>query len=293
MGLFDLFKGSQKADGKPRPKASPAAKWADRVERRVQNYDRQEAIQALSEMETAEAVEVLLKRFTFHMDPSITDQEEKDAAFRGILRAGRAAIEPVRAFAAKAESLAWPMKIIKALVDEAEYIEELLRWLSKWDTEYAKFVDPKVQILAALEEHRHPQHPRRGRALPGGRQRARPLSCRGDPPGPGGCIRGPRAREDAHRRGERPGPEQGGRGPRATSLAARGRRASGASQHAPRRIRPRRRRPRHEAIAARAGLGASRRRRAPLACLRVERSSSRDLSADCVVPHGELEGRPT
>ena len=157
MGLFDLFKGSPKADGKPRQKASPAAKWADRVERRVQNYDRQEAIQALSEMETAEAVEVLLKRFTFHMDPSITDQEEKDAAFKGILRAGRAAIEPVRAFAAKAESLAWPMKIIKALVDEAEYTEELLRWLSKWDTEYAKFIDAKVQLLSELEEHKHPR----------------------------------------------------------------------------------------------------------------------------------------
>ena len=157
MGLFDLFKGSSKAEGKPRPKGSPAAKWADRVERRVQNYDRQEAIQALSEMETSEAVSVLLKRFTFLIDPSITDQEEKDAAFRGILRAGRGAIEPVRAFAAKAESLAWPMKIIKALVDDSEYVEELLRWLAKWDTEYAKFVDPKVQILTALEEHRHPQ----------------------------------------------------------------------------------------------------------------------------------------
>jgi hypothetical protein len=157
MGLFDLFKGGPKAEGKPRPKANPAAKWADRVERRVQNYDRQEAIQALSDMASAEAVEVLLKRFTFHMDPSITDQEEKDAAFRGILRAGRNAIEPVRAFAAKAESLAWPMKITRELLDEGEYIEELLRWLAKWDTDYAKFVDPKVQILVALEEHRHPR----------------------------------------------------------------------------------------------------------------------------------------
>ncbi len=157
MGLFDLFKGTPKAEGKPRPKANPASKWADRVERRVQNYDRQEAIQALSEMGTPEAVEVLLKRFTFHMDPSITDQEEKDAAFRGILRAGRNAIEPVRAFAARAESLAWPMKIIKGLVEDSEYTEELLRWLSKWDTEYAKFVDPKVQILAALEEIRDPR----------------------------------------------------------------------------------------------------------------------------------------
>jgi HEAT repeats len=157
MGLFDLFKGAPKADGGPRPKGNAAAKWADRLEKRAQNYDRQEAIQALSELQTSEAVEVLLKRFTFHMDPSITDQEEKDAAYKGILRAGASAIEPVRAFAAKAESLAWPMKIIKGLVDEAEYAEELLRWLSRWDTEYAKFVEPKVQILTALEDHRHPR----------------------------------------------------------------------------------------------------------------------------------------
>lgn len=44
---------------------------------------------------------------------------------------------------------------MKAIVDENEYVEELLTWLSRWDTEYAKFVDPKVQILTALEEHRH------------------------------------------------------------------------------------------------------------------------------------------
>jgi HEAT repeat protein len=155
MGLFDRFKGG-KAD-KPSAKANPASKWADRVEKRVQNYDRQEAIQALADMGTPEAAEVLLKRFTFHMDPSITDQEEKEAAFRGVLRAGRDAIEPVRAFAAKAESLAWPMKIVRELIDEAEYLDELLRWLSRWDTEYSKFVDPKVQILTALEEHKSPR----------------------------------------------------------------------------------------------------------------------------------------
>jgi hypothetical protein len=157
MGLFDLFKAGPKAEAKPRPKGNAASKWADRMEKRAQNYDRQEAIQALSDMGTADAVEVLLKRFTFHMDPSITDQEEKDSAFRGVLRAGREAIEPVRAFAARAESLAWPMKIIKALVDDGEYVEELLRWLERWDTEYAKFVDPKVQILATLEEHHDPR----------------------------------------------------------------------------------------------------------------------------------------
>jgi hypothetical protein len=151
MGLFDLFKGGEKKQAK----SSPAAKWADRIEKRAQNYDRQEAIQALAEMGTGDAVEALLKRFTFHIDPSITDQEEKESAFRGILRAGKDAIEPVRAFAGKAESLAWPMRIMKELAGDDEYVEELLRWLSRWDTEYAKFIDPKVQILTALEDHRH------------------------------------------------------------------------------------------------------------------------------------------
>jgi hypothetical protein len=155
MGLFDLFKAK---GGDDKPKASPAAKWANVAgDKRAQNYDRQEALGALAGMGTPEAVAALLRRFTFVVDPSITDQEEKDLAYGGILRAGRDAIEPVRAFAAKAESLAWPMKVIKEIVSPEEYVEELLLWLSKWDIEYAKFIDPKIQILVALEEVRGPQ----------------------------------------------------------------------------------------------------------------------------------------
>jgi len=155
MGFFDRLRGSSSSP-KDRPKVNPAAKWADRVERRAQNYDRQEAIQALADLASAEAVEILLKRFTFQIDPSITDQEEKEAAFRGILRAGELAVAPVRAFASRAESLAWPMKVMEQILGETEYVEELLQWLAPWDTEYSKFIDPKVQILATLAEHQHP-----------------------------------------------------------------------------------------------------------------------------------------
>ncbi len=156
MGLFDLFKGGQKKEGGK--KANPAAKWAQKAgDKRAQNYDRQEALQALADIGTPEAAAALLKRFTFHMDPSITDQEEKDLAFRGVLRAGKDALDPVRAFAAKAESLAWPMKIAKELLPEEEYVEELISWLAKWDTDYSKFVDPKVQLLVALEDYRNPK----------------------------------------------------------------------------------------------------------------------------------------
>ncbi len=161
MGLFDRFKGAEKrgvGDRRPSniPSSSPAAKWAEKAgDKRAQNFDRQEAIAKLAEMGTADAASALLKRFLFNMDPSITDQEEKDLAYSGVVYAGKEAIEPVRAFAEKAESLAWPMRILKDLLDETAFVEELLLWLSRWDTEYRKFIDPKIQILTALEEHRH------------------------------------------------------------------------------------------------------------------------------------------
>ncbi|MFO0675660.1 MAG: HEAT repeat domain-containing protein [Polyangiaceae bacterium] len=159
MGFFDLFKGgnkSNKGGEGPSKAARDAARFAERAgDKRAQTYDRQEAIQALADMGTPEAAAALLKRFTFVIDPSITDQDEKEVAFNGVLKAGPEAIPAVRHFAATAESLAWPMKVVKALVEEDAYVEELLLWLSKWDTEYAKFVDPKVQLLVMLEEHKH------------------------------------------------------------------------------------------------------------------------------------------
>jgi HEAT repeat protein len=156
MGLFDLFKGKGGKDGDKKP--NPAAKWAEAAgSKRAQAYDRQEAIHELSKLASPEAVEALLRRFTFATDPSITDQEEKAHAFEGILKAGRGVVEPVRAFAAKAESLNWPMRVLKAVLEEEEVIDELIVWLAKWDTEYAKFIDPKLQLLEELGEHVNPK----------------------------------------------------------------------------------------------------------------------------------------
>ena len=189
MGLFDLFKRSdnkaEKLKQKPPQMRREVARHADTAaNKRAQNYDRQEAIAALADLcqpaeneeelkqtekgraqlEEHEATRVeaggaLLKRFTFVMDPTITDQEEKQTAFAGIQAVGAKIVEPLRAFAAKAESLSWPIKILKTAIgdDEEALVGELLAWLKKWDTEYAKFVDPKVQLLVELEEHEDPR----------------------------------------------------------------------------------------------------------------------------------------
>lgn len=165
MGLFDFFKGKSGKDkggdsGKKEgsKKSGAAAKWAEAAgSKRAQAPDRQEALQELSKLKTADAAEALLKRFTFVIDPSITDQEEKEYAYEGILAAGKEAIEPVRAFAMKAESVQWPYKIMKEILDEEELVDELITWLSRWDTEYAKFMDPKLQLLDALGDYKSPK----------------------------------------------------------------------------------------------------------------------------------------
>ena len=120
MGLFDFFKkGSNPppASGKEAPNKKVAGHAKVVGDKRAQTYDRAESIQALADMRSADAAEALLRRFTFSIDPSITDQEEKDAAFQGVVGVGPDAVPAVRAFCAKAEVLTWPLKILRVLLE--------------------------------------------------------------------------------------------------------------------------------------------------------------------------------
>lgn len=152
MGLFDLFK-SKKSESIASPAGDKqVARYARTVsDKRAQNYDRMEALEALSRVRTREAAEALLRRFSFHIDPSITDQEEKDVAFRGILACGDEAIEPIRAFVARAEAITWPLKVLKELLPKERYCEELVVLLERFDIEYVRNVEPKLQLIGELE----------------------------------------------------------------------------------------------------------------------------------------------
>ena len=152
LGLFDLFKG-KKSDGDPSTAARDAKKWADKAtDKREQPGVRGEAIEVLAKMGTAEAAAILLRRFTFTIDPSITDQDEKEVTMEGIVAAGPAAVPEIRAFCEKAESVTLALRALREILPPEGYVGEVLGLLSKWDTEYAKFVDPKLQLLNALDE---------------------------------------------------------------------------------------------------------------------------------------------
>ena len=158
MGLFDFLKKNSAP-----PAASSAAAPADKNVARLgriagdklaQNYDRHDAIDALTRIESAESAAALLKRFTFSIEPSITDQEEKELAFHGVVACGERAIEPILTFCARAESLTWPLKILREILPEPRYVEELVDLLDNHDTDYSRNVEPKVQLLSALSGHR-------------------------------------------------------------------------------------------------------------------------------------------
>lgn len=145
MALFGLF-------GK-KSETSLIKKHGERAaNKRAQAIDRWEAIQALASQHTAEGVEALLPRFGFRVDPSITDEEEKEAAFQGILESGDEAVAPVKAYLRRAEAIAWPLKILDRLAGPEDVVSELLAVLADMDTEYERDPSRKIDILATLEE---------------------------------------------------------------------------------------------------------------------------------------------
>lgn len=157
MGLFDFLKSKPKeSEAAAKPGDKNVARYAKTAgERLAQPYDRFEALEALSKIASPEATTALLKRFTFHVEPGTQDQEEKEVAFRGILAGGKGSIEPVLAFCEKAESLTWPLKILKHLLTDEEFVEEVIDLLGARDTEYQRNVDPKLHLLGALEGEKH------------------------------------------------------------------------------------------------------------------------------------------
>lgn len=150
MGLLDFF-GRKSGAGALKKHAKRAA------DKRAQNVDRWQSLQALGQMGTRDAAEALMQRFTFRVDPSITDQEEKDLAMSGVIAAGDQAVEPIRDFLRESESVAWPLKILDQLVPTEEVVAALLELLAGMDTDYERDPQRKIDVLAQLEDRKDPR----------------------------------------------------------------------------------------------------------------------------------------
>jgi hypothetical protein len=149
VGLFDFLnkKGAQ----------TPVQKLAVKAtDKRGMAPDRWEALQALAKIDSEDAVEAMLVRFTFYVDPSITDQEEKDSVFEAVVRKGSLAVGPLKRFIRKSESLSWSLKMLDRVLPAEDVLAMLVDMLKSMDTEYERDPTRKLQVLAELETRRGP-----------------------------------------------------------------------------------------------------------------------------------------
>lgn len=150
MGLFNIFKSNNSS---PKGDDKEIVRLQKMVSNKLsQNLDREDALIRLGEMATPAAAKVLLSRFNWTLNPSIKDQEEKETAVRGIVAAGEGALEAIRNYCIRAETLSWPLKALRQIVGEERYEGELLNLIDEFDTDYMRDPAPKVQLMQALGE---------------------------------------------------------------------------------------------------------------------------------------------
>ncbi len=156
MALMDMFT----AEGKLR-----------RLQKKVtEKYgppeNRQKAIETLAELGTPEALAALLMRFTINSDPSITDAEEKQHVFDLIVDAGDKALQPLRDFLRRQDSVSWALRALVEILPPAEVAENVLAELRHIGPEYTRDPEKKIQLITWLAEHSGESvHPELGTTL--------------------------------------------------------------------------------------------------------------------------------
>ena len=144
MGLFDFFGGGSPADKAQKLKGKVTQKYGDPT-------TRQKAIEQLAALKSADAVPVLMQRFTFMVEPQTTDADEKATVFDSICELETGAVPPVVEFLTKSDSASsWAVKILEAVLPEPEVIGAVTTELKRLGAEYTRDPEKKEVLLHFL-----------------------------------------------------------------------------------------------------------------------------------------------
>src|SRR4051812_16099406 len=118
--------------------------------------NRQGAIEELGAMKTEEALDALLLRYTFRVDPGITDDEEKARVLALLTEAGQTALPPVKKFITTRDEISWPLRALSALLPEPEAVKFLVETAHREAAQYSRVPEKKKLLLHALAQHKDP-----------------------------------------------------------------------------------------------------------------------------------------
>jgi len=111
---------------------------------------RMAAAQRLVEMGTFPAIRALLDRFLIATSPSSEDEVEKQQVHDWLVSLGEDAVEPVLDFLRTERLLYWPIRALREILPEDEFVEkinEVLRF--HWENPPASS-DPKTEIIKSI-----------------------------------------------------------------------------------------------------------------------------------------------
>jgi hypothetical protein len=148
MGFLDFFGGGTPAVKASKLKSKATQKYGDPT-------TRQKALQQLADLSHADAVPILLQRFTFAVEPQTTDAEEKQNVFDAICKLQVDAVEPVKAFLTRSDAASsWALRILEAVLSPDEVMQVVTVELQRLGTEYTRDPEKKEVLLRYLEGKR-------------------------------------------------------------------------------------------------------------------------------------------
>jgi len=159
MGFFSrLFGGGSQGEGESGEAQKGGlppqiARLVKKVENKYgQPEDRRAAIKQLAEIGTTDAVRGLLRRFTFRIEQTIGDEEEKQMVFEEVVRLGPTSIPALLEFLERENSPFWPTRALREIVGDEQAVTHLLDIIDRTEAIFDRDIERKVELVSNLRE---------------------------------------------------------------------------------------------------------------------------------------------
>lgn len=146
MGLKDLFSSS----GRQKSRLGKLIKTATNPY--TQSAERYHAMEQLLAEGSEEALIGIYRRFTIVSTKSIEDEEEKGWAYRQLSGLGAKVLPATKAFCLEHDNVAWALRIVEDVADEAQEWELIDALLERHPPGYERDPKKKLQILTHLSD---------------------------------------------------------------------------------------------------------------------------------------------
>jgi HEAT repeat protein len=126
------------------------------IDKRAQSADRFQALEALREDGSPEAVLGLLRRFSLFYDKTIEDEQEKEWVYQVLVEMGERIVPQLRRYMRETDTLAWALKVLEKLTRGDLFREIIGELCEQNDNSYVRDPSKKIQLLHFMGEHRDP-----------------------------------------------------------------------------------------------------------------------------------------